>query len=162
MINFKELTLSIIKPDAVINGKASAINDMLEKEGFIILLQQKCSITMEEAENFYAEHRERSFFKELCAFLSSGPIIVQVLTSTTEGVIAKYREIMGETDPTKAQDNTLRKIFGISIDYNAVHGSDSVESSAREILCFFNKNQILQALNKQKISKKNIFVKMSV
>jgi nucleoside-diphosphate kinase len=160
MINFQELTLSIIKPDVVFQGKASALNDLLEQAGFNILLQKKYRLTMEEAENFYAEHRERGFFKELCGFLSSGPSIIQVLTSATPGVIERYRELMGATDPAKAQEGTIRKIFGTNIDYNAAHGSDSMESSTREILCFFNKNQILQALNNQKITKKEIFVKL--
>ena len=130
-INYNKITFSIIKPDAVVQGFANKINAMLEENGFKIILQRKTQITLEEAEFFYAEHKERPFFKDLTNFLASGPAVIQVLYHPEEAVI-KYRTIMGATNPKEAADNTIRKLYGHSINYNAVHGSDSSISSQRE------------------------------
>ena len=149
-INYNTITFSIIKPDAVAAGNGTAINNMLESHGFKILLSEKKILTINEAMFFYQEHKERPFYNDLCKFLSSGPCIVQVLYKN-HNTILDYRTIMGATDPKKADDNTIRKIYGDSIDHNAIHGSDSVTSSHREILCFFSELQVYNALISHKI-----------
>jgi nucleoside-diphosphate kinase len=130
-----ERTLSIIKPDAVEKHKAGAIVARLEAEGFVIKAMKRIHLTRAEAEGFYAEHKGRGFFDELVAFMSRSPIIVLALER--EDAVAKYREVIGATDPAKAADNTIRKLHGESVGENAVHGSDKVSTAAREIGYFF-------------------------
>ncbi|MFT3766100.1 MAG: nucleoside-diphosphate kinase [Minicystis sp.] len=130
-----ERTLSIVKPDAVEKHKAGEIIARLEKEGFIVRAMKRVHLTRAEAEGFYAEHKGRGFFDELVTFMSRSPIIVMALER--EDAVAKYREVIGATDPAKAADNTIRKLFGASVGENAVHGSDKVATAAREIGYFF-------------------------
>jgi nucleoside-diphosphate kinase len=130
-----ERTLSIIKPDAVAAGAAGAILSRLEEEGFQIVTLRMRHLTMAEAEGFYNVHRERPFFVDLCAFMSSGPCITMVLEH--ENAIAHLREVMGATDPAKAADGTIRKDFATSIQRNCIHGSDAPETARFEIGYFF-------------------------
>ena len=131
-----EQTLSIIKPDAVERDLESKIKFFFKKNGLQILKSKKVEISREEAEEFYKVHRTKSFFSDLCDYLSSGPIIAMVLEG--ESAISKNRELMGATDPLKANEGTLRKMYGISIDKNSVHGSDSLLNAGVEIRFFFN------------------------
>ena len=130
-----ERTFSIIKPDAVARNLTGAINAMIEQAGLRIVGQKRVRITREQAEKFYAVHRERPFFRELVEFMTSGPVVVQVLEG--EGAIARYRDIMGATDPAKAAPGTIRKLYGTNVGENAVHGSDKASTAAREIAYFF-------------------------
>jgi len=130
-----ERTLSIIKPDAVEKHKAGAIIARLESVGFSIKAMMRVHLTRAEAEGFYAEHKGRGFFDELVAFMSRSPIIVMALER--EDAVAKYREVIGATDPSKAAEGTIRKLFGANVGENAVHGSDKVATAAREIGYFF-------------------------
>jgi nucleoside-diphosphate kinase len=130
-----ERTLSIIKPDAVAAKNAGAILSRIEKEGFRIVALRSRHLTKAEAEGFYNVHRERPFFADLCAFMSSGLCITMVLEN--ENAIARLRKLMGATDPEKADAGTLRKDFATSIEANAIHGSDSPETAAFEIGYFF-------------------------
>ena len=130
-----EQTLSIIKPDAVERNLDNKIKDIFLKNNFKILKSKKVKISKEEASNFYKVHQTKPFYNDLCNYLSSGPIIVMVLES--ENAVLKNRQLMGATDPTKAEEGTLRKMFGISIDKNSVHGSDSIENGKIEIDFFF-------------------------
>jgi nucleoside-diphosphate kinase len=130
-----ERTLSIIKPDAVEKHKAGAIVARLEAEGFIVKAMKRIHLTRAEAEGFYAEHKGRGFFEELVAFMSRSPIIVLALER--EDAVAKYREVIGATDPAKAAEGTIRKVHGANVGENAVHGSDKVTTAAREIGYFF-------------------------
>ena len=130
-----ERTLSIIKPDATRRNLSGAINARIEQAGLRIVAQKRLKLTREQAEAFYAVHRERPFFDSLCAFMTSGPVVVQVLEG--DNAIARYREVMGATDPAKAAAGTIRKEFAESIEANSVHGSDSAETAAREIAFFF-------------------------
>ena len=130
-----ERTFSIIKPDATARNLTGAINAMIEQAGLRIIAQKRVRISRKQAETFYAVHRERPFFRELVEFMISGPVVVQVLEG--ENAIAKYRDIMGATDPAKAAAGTIRKDFAESIEANSVHGSDSAENAAREIAFFF-------------------------
>ena len=136
-----ERTFSIIKPDAVARNLTGAINAMIEQSGLRIVAQRRTRITRDQAETFYAVHRERPFFRELVDFMISGPVVVQVLEG--ENAIAKYRDIMGATDPTKAAAGTIRKVHAKSIGENSVHGSDAPETSAKEIAQFFSGNDIV-------------------
>jgi len=136
-----ERTFSIIKPDATKRNLTGAINAMIEKAGLRIVAQRRVRITREEAETFYGVHRERPFFGELVAFMTSGPVVVQVLEG--EGAIAKYRDVMGATDPKKAADGTIRKVHALSIGENSVHGSDAPDTAAMEIAQFFSGNDIV-------------------
>ena len=131
-----EQTLSIIKPDAVERNIENEIKEMFKSNGFTILIEKKIQIEKSEAENFYKVHETKPFYNDLCTYLSSGPIVAMILEG--ENAILKNREIMGATDPKKAAPNTIRKLFGISIDKNSVHGSDSVENAKIEIDFFFN------------------------
>ena len=133
----KEQTLSIIKPDAVERNLINNIKSVFEKNNLKIIKEKKVKITKKEAEDFYKVHQTKSFYNELCNYLSSGPIFVMILEG--ESAILKNREIMGATDPLKADEGTLRKMYGISIDKNSVHGSDSKENAKKEIDFFFNK-----------------------
>ena len=132
-----EQTLSIIKPDAVERNLENKIKSFYENNNLKILKSKKVQISKEEAEEFYKIHQTKPFYDKLCNYLSSGPIIVMILEG--ENSISKNREIMGATDPLKAKDGTLRKIYGISIDKNSVHGSDSLDNATKEINFFFNK-----------------------
>ncbi len=130
-----ERTLSIIKPDATRRNLTGRINAKLEGAGLRIVAQKRLRLTREQAEAFYAVHRERGFFGELVAFMISGPVVVQVLEG--EGAVAKNREVMGATNPANAAAGTIRKEFAESIEANSVHGSDSAENAAGEIAYFF-------------------------
>ncbi|UQA58885.1 nucleoside-diphosphate kinase [Polyangium aurulentum] len=130
-----ERTLSIIKPDAVEKNHTGAIISRLESEGFIVRAMKRVHLTRAEAEGFYAEHKGRGFFDELVTFMSRGPIVIMALER--EDAVAKYREVIGATDPQKAAENTIRKLYGAHVGENAVHGSDKVETAVREIGYFF-------------------------
>ncbi len=130
-----EQTLSIIKPDAVERNLEDEIKAFFEKRKLKILKIKKVKISKEEASEFYKVHQTKPFYDALCTYLSSGPIIVMILEG--ENAVLKNREIMGATDPLKAEEGTLRKMYGISIDKNSVHGSDSVENAKNEIGFFF-------------------------
>ena len=134
MSNF-EKTLSIIKPDAVERNLAEEIKQMFLNNGFEILKEKKIQISKEEAEQFYLVHQTKPFYNELCSYLSSGPIVVMVL-GKNNAVLAN-RELMGATNPNDAEEGTIRKKYGVSIDKNSVHGSDSVENAKIEIDFFF-------------------------
>ena len=132
-----EQTLSIIKPDAVERNLENKIKSFYENNNLKILKSKKVQISKQEAEEFYKIHQTKPFYNKLCNYLSSGPIIVMILEG--ENSISKNREMMGATDPLKAKEGTLRKIYGISIDKNSVHGSDSLDNATKEINFFFNK-----------------------
>jgi nucleoside-diphosphate kinase len=136
-----ERTFSIIKPDATARNLTGAINAMIEQAGLRIIAQKRVHISREQAETFYAVHRERPFFGELVEFMISGPVVVQVLQG--ENAIAKYRDIMGATDPAKAAPGTIRKTHAKSIGENSVHGSDAPDTAQKEIAQFFSGNEIL-------------------
>jgi nucleoside-diphosphate kinase len=135
-----ERTLSIIKPDAVGKNVIGKIISRFEEGGLTVVAAKMLQLTDESAGGFYAEHRERGFFKDLVAFMTSGPVVVQVLEG--ENAIARNRELMGATDPAKAEPGTIRADFAKSIDANAVHGSDSPASAEREIAYFFKPEEI--------------------
>ena len=132
-----EQTLSIVKPDAVERNLENRIKFFFKEKNLKIIKNKKVHITKEEAAEFYKVHQTKPFYKNLCNYLSSGPIVVMVLEG--EGAIFKNRQIMGATDPLKAEEGTLRKMYGLSIDKNSVHGSDSVENAKIEIGFFFDK-----------------------
>ena len=132
-----EQTLSIVKPDAVERNLENRIKSFFKVKNLKILKNKKVHITKEEAAEFYKVHQTKPFYKNLCNYLSSGPIVVMVLEG--EGAVFKNRQIMGATDPLKAEEGTLRKMYGLSIDKNSVHGSDSAESAKTEIDFFFDK-----------------------
>ncbi|MFD2180919.1 nucleoside-diphosphate kinase [Rhodoplanes azumiensis] len=136
-----ERTFSIIKPDAVARNITGAINAMIEQAGLRIVAQKRVRITREQAQTFYAVHSARPFFGELVDFMISGPVVVQVLEG--ENAIARYREVMGATDPSKAAEGTIRKVHAKSIGENSVHGSDAPETAAIEIAQFFAGNEIV-------------------
>ena len=136
-----ERTFSIIKPDATSRNHTGAINAMIEKAGLRIIAQKRVMISRPQAETFYAVHRQRPFFGELVDFMISGPVVVQVLEG--ENAIARYRDLMGATDPAKAASDTIRKAFAKSIGENSVHGSDAPETAAKEIAQFFAGNEIV-------------------
>ena len=130
-----EQTLSIIKPDAVERNLEAEIKEMFQEKGFKIIKDKKIQITKSEAEQFYRVHETKPFYSDLCAYLSSGPIVVMVLEK--ENAVLGNRELMGATNPKDAEEGTIRKKYGISIDKNSVHGSDSVENAKIEIDFFF-------------------------
>jgi nucleoside-diphosphate kinase len=130
-----EQTLSIIKPDAVERNLDNEIKEMFKNKGFSIVKEKKIQIEKPEAEKFYKVHETKPFYNDLCAYLSSGPIVVMVLEK--ENAVLANRELMGATNPTEAEEGTIRKKYGISIDKNSVHGSDSVENAKIEIDFFF-------------------------
>ncbi len=136
-----ERTFSILKPDATERNLTGAVNAIIEKAGLRIVAQKRLRISREQAEKFYAVHRERPFFRELVDFMISGPVVVQVLEG--DNAIAKYREVMGATDPAKAAAGTIRKTHAKSIGENSVHGSDASETAIREIAQFFSENEIV-------------------
>ena len=130
-----EQTLSIIKPDAVERNLDNEIKDMFKNKGFKIVQEKKIQVAKSEAEQFYKVHETKPFYNDLCAYLSSGPIVVMVLEK--ENAVLGNRELMGATNPNDAEEGTIRKKYGISIDKNSVHGSDSVENAKIEIDFFF-------------------------
>lgn len=136
----QERTLSIIKPDAVAKNVIGEIESRFEKAGLRIVAMKMLHLSNEKAEGFYAEHKERPFFKDLVGFMTSGPVVVQVLEG--DNAIAANRDLMGATNPKEAEAGTIRADFANSIDANAVHGSDSPESAAREIGYFFADDEI--------------------
>jgi nucleoside-diphosphate kinase len=136
-----ERTFSILKPDATERNLTGAINAMIEKAGLRVVAQKRVRIAREQAERFYAVHSERPFFRELVDFMISGPVVVQVLEG--DNAIARYRDVMGATDPAKAAAGTIRKTHARSIGENSVHGSDAPETAMREIAQFFSDNEIV-------------------
>ena len=134
-------TFSIIKPDATARNLTGAINAMIEQAGLRIVAQKRVRITREQAEQFYAVHKARPFFGELVEFMISGPVVVQVLEG--DDAIARYRDVMGATDPAKAAAGTIRKVHARSIGENSVHGSDAADTAAQEIAQFFAGNEIV-------------------
>ncbi len=132
----KERTLSIIKPDAVAKNKIGAILSKFEDAGLTIAATKRIQLTLDQARAFYAVHKERPFYGSLCAFMTSGPVVVSVLEG--ENAIARNRELMGATDPAKAAEGTIRKLYATNIEQNAVHGSDAPETAAVEVGFFFN------------------------
>jgi len=135
-----ERTLSIIKPDATRRNLTGAINERFERAGLRIVAQKRLRLTRDMAERFYAVHAQRPFYSSLVGFMTSGPVVVQVLEG--EGAVAKNREVMGATDPAKADSGTIRKDFAESIEANSAHGSDSPENAAQEIAFFFSEVEI--------------------
>ena len=131
----KEKTLSIIKPDAVERSLENEIKEMFRNKGFSIMSEKKIQIEKSEAEKFYKVHETKPFYNDLCSYLSSGPIVVLILEK--ENAVLANRELMGATNPNDAEEGTIRKKYGISIDKNSVHGSDSVENAKIEIDFFF-------------------------
>lgn len=136
-----ERTLSIIKPDATKRNLTGAINAVIEKSGLRIVAQKRIWLSEGQAQGFYAVHKERPFFNDLVSFMISGPVVVQALEG--DNAVAKYRDVMGATNPANAAPGTIRKEFAESIEANSVHGSDSLENAAREIEFFFNDQEIV-------------------
>ncbi len=136
-----ERTFSIIKPDATERNLTGAVNAVIEGAGLRIVAQKRVRMTRKEAETFYAVHKERPFFGELVEFMTSGPVVVQVLEG--DNAVARYREIMGATNPENAAPGTIRKQFARSVGENSVHGSDSVDNAKMEIAQFFAGNEIV-------------------
>jgi nucleoside-diphosphate kinase len=136
-----ETTLSIIKPDATRRHITGKINTLIEEAGLRIIAQKKIQLTRSQAEGFYAVHAERAFFNDLCDFMTSGTVVVQVLEG--ENAVQRYRDIMGSTNPANAQPGTIRAEFAESIEANSVHGSDSLENAAKEIRYFFSEIEIV-------------------
>ena len=134
-MNNIEQTLSIIKPDAVERNLADEIKNFFKKNNLNIKDSKKIHITKDEAAEFYKVHQSKPFYNDLCAYLSSGPIVVMILEG--ENAVAANRKLMGATNPKDAEENTIRKLYGISIDKNSVHGSDSIENAKKEIKFFF-------------------------
>ncbi len=134
-------TFSILKPDATKRNLTGAVNAVIEKAGLRIVAQKRIQMTKAQAETFYAVHAARPFFGELVEFMTSGPVVVQVLEG--EDGIAKYREVMGATNPANAAEGTIRKLFALSVGENTVHGSDAPETAAVEIAQFFAGNEIV-------------------
>ena len=134
-MNSIEQTLSIIKPDAVERNLVEEIKNIFKKNNFIIKDSKKIQMTKDEASEFYKIHQSKPFYNDLCSYLSSGPIVVMILES--KNAVAANRKLMGATNPKDAEENTIRKLFGVSIDKNSVHGSDSIENAKKEIEFFF-------------------------
>ena len=130
-----EQTLSIIKPDAVERNLENEIKEMFKNKGFLILKEKKIQIEKAEAEKFYKVHETKPFYNDLCNYLSSGPIVAMILEKVD--AVSENRKVMGATDPAKADQGTIRKKYGLSIDKNSVHGSDSIENATKEINFFF-------------------------
>ena len=136
-----ERTFSILKPDACARNLTGAVNALIEDSGLRIIAQKRLRMSQEQAEGFYGVHRERPFFKDLVKFMTSGPVVVQVLEG--ENAVARYREIMGSTNPYNAAPNTIRRRFASNIEANTVHGSDSAENARTEIEFFFTESEIV-------------------
>ena len=136
-----EMTLSIIKPDAVKRNITGKINAIFEDNKLKVVAQRMILMSKHEAEKFYEVHSERAFFSDLCEYMTSGPVIVQVLQG--QNAVIKNRELMGATNPENAEEGTIRKMYGISVEENSVHGSDSLENAKIEINFFFSNKEIL-------------------
>lgn len=136
-----ERTFSILKPDATARNITGKINAVIEGAGLRIVAQKRLRLSREQAEGFYGVHRERPFFNDLVSYMMTGPVVVQVLEG--ENAIAKYREVMGATNPANAAEGTIRKLFAESIEANSVHGSDAPETAAQEIKFFFTDAEIV-------------------
>ncbi|GAM99675.1 nucleoside diphosphate kinase [alpha proteobacterium U9-1i] len=136
-----ERTFSIIKPDATKRNLTGAINAVIEESGLRIIAQKRVRLSEGQAEGFYAVHKERPFFRDLVNFMISGPVVIQALEG--DNAVAKYRDVMGATNPANAAEGTIRKRFAESIEANSVHGSDSLENAEREIAFFFNDHDIV-------------------
>lgn len=136
-----ERTFSILKPDATRRNLTGKINAVIEEKGLRIIAQKRLQLTRAQAEGFYAVHKERPFFNDLCTFMTSGPVVVQVLEG--DNAVAFYRDIMGATNPANAADGTIRKLYAESIEANSVHGSDSAENAAIEIAYFFSQVELV-------------------
>lgn len=134
-------TFSIIKPDATARNITGKVNAMIEDAGLRIIAQRRIHMTTEQAQGFYAVHKERPFYSDLVAFMTSGPVVVQALEG--EDAIARYRDVMGATNPEEAAEGTIRKTFAENIERNSVHGSDAPETAAEEIAFFFSDDQIV-------------------
>ena len=137
----KQHTLSIIKPDATRRNLTGAINSKIEENGLRIIAQKRMHLTQNQAAKFYDVHQERPFYKDLVTFMTSGPVVVQVLEG--ENAIAKYREVMGATNPANADAGTIRAEYAEGIEANSVHGSDSAENAEKEIRFFFSETEIV-------------------
>ena len=137
----KQRTFSIIKPDATERNLTGAVNAVIEKAGLRIVAQKRIQMTRKQAETFYGVHKDRPFFGELVDFMTSGPVVVQVLEG--ENAIQRYRDVMGATNPANAAEGTIRKLFARSVGENSAHGSDSAENAAIEIAQFFSGNEIV-------------------
>ena len=136
-----ERTLSILKPDITRRNLTGAVNRLIETSGLRIIAQKRLQLTLDQAQKFYAVHKERSFFNDLCAFMITGPVVVQVLEG--ENAIEQYRTIMGATNPANADEGTIRRDFAESIEANSVHGSDSLDNAIKEISFFFSEMEIV-------------------
>ena len=136
-----ERTFSILKPDATARNLTGAINAMIEKAGLRIVAQRRIRMSRADAEKFYEVHKERPFYGELVEFMTSGPVVVQVLEG--ENAITKYRDVMGATDPAKAAEGTIRKVHAKSVGENSVHGSDAADTAKKEIAQFFKDSDIV-------------------
>jgi len=136
-----ERTFSILKPDATARNITGAVNAIIEKAGLRIIAQKRIRMSRADAEKFYEVHKDRPFYGELVDFMTSGPVVVQVLEG--ENAIAKYREVMGATDPAKAAEGTIRKVHAKSVGENSVHGSDAADTAAKEIAQFFPAKEIV-------------------
>ena len=136
-----EKTLSIIKPDATTRNLTGQVNSIIEKSGLKIIAQKRIKLTKDIASKFYEVHKDRPFFQDLVSFMTSGPVVVQVLQG--DNAVAMYRQVMGATNPEEAEAGTIRKQFALSIEANSVHGSDSLENAQIEISFFFNDNEIV-------------------
>lgn len=135
-----ERTLSILKPDATRRNLTGAINACFEKAGLRIVAQKRIQLTQQDAKKFYEVHKDRPFYGELCDFMTSGPVVVQVLQG--DNAVARNRDIMGATNPANAEEGTIRNMFAESIEANSVHGSDSLENAKQEIAFFFSEREI--------------------
>ena len=135
------LTFSIIKPDATKRNITGSINELIEKNGLRIIAQKRIKLTNKQAEQFYDVHNDKPFFRDLIEYMTSEPVVVQVLSS--DNAVKKYREVMGATNPDNASDGTIRKLFALNVQENSVHGSDSDENDRNEIEFFFNENEIV-------------------
>ncbi|WP_309660735.1 nucleoside-diphosphate kinase [Sphingomonas sp.] len=136
-----ERTFSIIKPDATRRNLTGAVTKMLEDAGLRVVASRRIRLTRDQAEGFYGVHRERPFFNDLCTFMTSGPVVVQVLEG--DNAVARNREVMGATNPAQADEGTIRKAYAESIEANSVHGSDSADNAAIEIAFFFKPDEIV-------------------
>ena len=136
-----ERTFSIIKPDATKRNLTGSINSVIENSGLKIVAQKRIKMTNEQAQQFYDVHNDKPFFSDLVGYMTSEPVVVQVLQG--DNAVKKYREVMGATNPENAEDGTIRKLFALNVQENSVHGSDSEENATKEIEFFFNENEIV-------------------
>ena len=136
-----ERTFSIIKPDATKRNLTGAINKIIEDNDIKIIAQKRIKLSKEKAEGFYDVHKDKPFFSDLIEYMISGPVVIQILTS--ENAVKKYRDVMGSTNPENADEGTIRKAYGLNIQENSVHGSDSEENAKKEIEYFFNEEEIV-------------------